>query len=101
MFEIFPIFMKLSGKNQAIISSGSCLYSLLVAFFYLILYYSMLNYDNIELNFFQFVGFSEIITIFVWFFLIGFYFMDALLSNSLNIHKEVKEELLNGYGQDV
>lgn len=66
--DVFPIFMRTTSKNGAIISSGSTLYSCLIAFFYLILFYSFPDTERTYLNFFQYMGFLEILNIVIWIF---------------------------------
>ena len=96
VIEIFNILIGgvNSSKTKAILVCGSCLYSLLTAFFYLVLYYSMLNYDGNDLQFFQFVGFSEILTVIFWVFLIGIFIAETLLSRSMYIYNEAEEMLV-------
>ena len=103
IIEIFNIFVcgVKTSKTKAILASASCLYSLLVAFFYLILYYSMLNYDGNDLQFFQFVGFSEIFTVIFWIFLIGMFIGEALLSRSLYIYREAKGTLIDALDEQI
>ena len=101
--EIFNIFISgvNSSKTKAILASGSCVYSLLVAFFYLILYYSMLNYDENDIQFFQFVGFSEIVTVIFWIFLIGMFIGEVLLNRSLYIYREAKGTLIDALQDEI
>jgi len=72
IFDLFNMFIK-NHKIQMIVASGSCIYSIVISFFYLILYYSMLNTDGNDIQFFQFVGFSEIISIIIYVLLSGIY----------------------------
>jgi len=100
-FNSFIVNKPTTGKTMAIVASGGCFYSLLVAFFYLILYYSMVNYDGNDLMFFQYVGFSEIIFIIVWIFLMGIYIMEILLNRSLHIYREASGNIIDGLERDV
>lgn len=74
IFNIFIIDNKIH-KSQMIIASSSCVYSIIVSFLYLVLYYSMLNTDENDIPFFQFVGFSEIISIIIYVLLSGIFLM--------------------------
>ncbi len=72
IFNIFIIDNKIN-KIQIIVASGSCVYSIIVSFLYLILYYSMLNTDDNDIQFFQFIGFLELLSIIIYIFLCGIY----------------------------
>lgn len=98
ILDVFPIFMKTTSKNGAIISSGSTLYSCLIAFFYLILFYSFSDTERTYLNFFQYMGFLEILSIVIWVFLIGMYIIEAILNRSFKVYKGTttyQDNLLN------
>lgn len=70
VFEIMFLFIK-DMRSRETIFNASAFYSFLLSTFYLIIYYSYLDNDNIDITYLQTVGFLEIINLIFWFLAFG------------------------------
>lgn len=68
-----------SFKTQALIATGQALYSLVAGFFYLMLYSSFDEYEHLDLRFFQYVGFLEVLSLIVWYVVAGLFIVHEIL----------------------
>lgn len=81
-------------KPKALIATGQAVYSLAAGFFYLLLYFSSDEYEHIDLQFFLYVGFSEVLSLIVWIAVAGLFVIHEILTKSHKVGNVLVDEFI-------
>ena len=81
-------------KTKALIATGQALYSLVAGFFYLMLYFSSDEYEHLDLQFFEYVGFSELLSLIIWIVVVGLFIIHEILTKSHKVSNVIVDEFI-------